>query len=85
MWMGNFSGQTVVGKTGSSLPAWVAKNVLDNLEKNTPARDNTVFEEPEHWKKIRICSLSGMPASQDCPATVYDYVKDGMKLKQSHE
>ena len=82
VWMGNFSGETVVGKTGSSLPAWVAKNVLDNLEKNTPARDNTGFEEPEHWKKIRICSLSGMPASQDCPATVYDYVKDGMKLKQ---
>ena len=23
-----------------------------------------------------------MPASQNCPATVYDYVKDGMKLKQ---
>ena len=28
VWMGNFSGQTVVGKTGSSLPAWVAKNFL---------------------------------------------------------
>ncbi|MCR4954453.1 MAG: transglycosylase domain-containing protein [Treponema sp.] len=33
VWMGNFSGQTVMGKTGSSLPAWIAKNVLDILEK----------------------------------------------------
>ena len=31
VWMGNFSGETVVGKTGSSLPASVAKKVLDYL------------------------------------------------------
>ena len=32
VWMGNFSGNTVVGKTGSSLPALCAKEILDFLK-----------------------------------------------------
>ena len=72
VWMGNFSGQTVVGKTGSSLPAWVAKKVLDFLEENKPGIMD--FKEPENWKKTKICSLSGMIAGPDCPASRYEYV-----------
>jgi len=82
VWMGNFSGETVVGKTGSSLPAWVAKNILDYLEKNDRTDLNKNFEEPENWSRIKICSLSGLPAGPDCPASVYEYVKNGMKIKQ---
>ena len=76
VWMGNFSGQTVMGKTGSSLPAWVAKKVLDFLEKgnNTQA---LAFPEPENYEKHRICSLSGMIAGPDCPAYVYEYFPKG--------
>lgn len=82
VWMGNFSGETVVGKTGSSLPAWVAKNILDYLEKSSnPAHNDSEFSEPVDWKKIKICSLSGMPAGASCPATIYDYIKNGTKLK----
>ena len=77
VWMGNFDGQTVMGKTGSSLPAWSAKKVLDFLygEKG-PAGEKLKqmeFPEPENWTKQKICSLSGMPAGPDCPATVYEY------------
>ena len=79
VWMGNFKGQTVIGKTGSSLPAWVAKNVLDYLESNQP---HTPFEEPEGWTKKKICSLSGHLASDDCPASVYEYVKNDFDLPE---
>ena len=83
VWMGNFSGNTVMGKTGSSLPAWVAKNVLDKLEGSGGGsfnRDND-FAEPEHWHKERICSLSGLRAGANCRSVVTEYVKDGTELK----
>ncbi len=76
VWMGNFEGQTVVGKTGSSLPAYVAKQVLDLLEKNKNPQD-LQFPEPENWKKAKICSLSGMKAGKNCPATVMEYLFAG--------
>ena len=74
--MGNFSGQTVMGKTGSSLPAWVAKNVLDSLEGLNPYDVDNQFPKPEHWHKERICSLSGMKAGPECRSVVTEYVKD---------
>ena len=81
VWMGNFDGQTVMGKTGSSLPAWSAKKMLDYMYGNTtpPAEKlkQLEFPEPENWTKQKICSLSGMPAGPDCPATVYEYCLNG--------
>lgn len=73
VWMGNFAGETVQGKTGSSLPAWIARQLLDYLEKGKHNTEHTDFAEPQNWVKTRICSLSGMPAGPHCPATVYDY------------
>ena len=77
VWMGNFDGQTVIGKTGSSLPAWAAKKMLDYLygEKGLSASKlkQMEFDEPENWTKQKICSLSGMRAGTDCPATIYEY------------
>lgn len=70
VWMGNFSGNTVVGKTGSSLPALIAKKILDFL--NTDAQ--IPFQEPEHWKKIPICPVSGMRAGENCPSAMHEYV-----------
>jgi len=74
VWMGNFSGETVVGKTGSSLPAWIAKKLLDYLEEGKPLSPESQFPEPENYIKKKICSLSGMPAGPACPAAVYEYV-----------
>lgn len=79
VWMGNFSGETVVGKTGSSLPAFVAKNILDYLEKSD-FDENKNFPEPENWTKKKICPLSGMLAAENCPSSVFDYVKNGSHL-----
>lgn len=76
VWMGNFSGNTVIGKTGASLPAWVAKNILDQLE----TKETHNFPEPEHWHKERICSLSGLKAGPNCRAVVTEYVKNGTEL-----
>ena len=73
VWMGNFSGQTVMGKTGSSLPAWTAKNVLDFLELKNPGQKN--FPPPENWAKAKICPLSGTLAGKDCPNFVFEYVQ----------
>lgn len=90
VWMGNFKGQTVIGKTGSSLPAWVAKNVLDFLEKSTSGQNasagqdtsSSVFKEPDGWIKKKICSLSGLLATDACPASVYEYVKNDFDLPE---
>ncbi len=79
VWMGNFSGNTVMGKTGSSLPAWVAKNILDKLEGGRDPAELS-FPEPEHWHKERICSVSGMKAGENCRSVVTEYIKDDTQL-----
>ena len=83
VWMGNFSGETVVGKTGSSLPAWVAKNVLDFLENGKTITREMEFTPPENWELKKVCSLSGMPAGPNCPACLYDYFPDGYDQKEN--
>lgn len=91
VWMGNFAGQTVIGKTGSSLPAWVAKNLLDYVEKSVDKNiqeydksqvyEKKDFDKPENWTLQKICSLSGLKAGPNCPASVYEYIKNGCELE----
>lgn len=80
VWMGNFSGNTVVGKTGSSLPASVAKQILDFLE--FPNADMAPFPEPDHFHLQEICALSGMKPGAECPHRFSEYVKDGISLAE---
>ncbi len=70
VWMGNFSGNTVMGKTGSSLPAAVAKNVLDYLSAGAVNQ----FPVPEHYKKVKVCALSGKAPGECCPSVSEEYV-----------
>lgn len=80
VWMGNFSGNTVVGKTGSSLPAYAAKSILDYLERG--GRDAPGFDEPEGFVKRKVCSVSGKLPCEFCSSTVLEYVpKDGAEEK----
>lgn len=79
VWMGNFSGETVVGKTGSSLPASVAKKVLDYLE-DIDGKESLAFEEPEGFEKVLVCQLSGKNPRNYCSSTVYEYVRKGEVL-----
>lgn len=71
VWMGNFEGQTVVGKTGSSIPALVVRSILDELTQVYGAQN---FKECETYKKISVCALSGMKPCPNCPAVVKEYV-----------
>ena len=70
VWMGNFTGETVVGKTGSSIPAAVAKDILCLLQGSY----DIPFSEPEQFHKVRICSLSGKQAGDLCPTSLLEYV-----------
>ncbi|MDY3131045.1 MAG: transglycosylase domain-containing protein [Treponema sp.] len=75
VWMGNHTGETVMGKTGSSLPAAAAKQILDYLEQYSKlSAEEKQFPLPENYEKKQICSLSGMPAGKNCPGVVYEYV-----------
>ena len=78
IWMGNFAGNTVIGKTGSSAPASIARNLLVQLHNQPFADGLTVpaksFAEPEHWRRESVCVLSGMPAGPACHNTVQEYL-----------
>ena len=56
-------GSTVVGKTGSSLPASLAKELLIILQGN----ESDDFKLPVLLEKKKICVLSGMSANENCP------------------
>jgi penicillin-binding protein 1C len=73
VWMGNFTGETVIGKTGSSIPAAIARDALVFLQ----GSGGLGFPEPEGFSLRRICALSGMAASPDCPSVVSEYAADG--------
>lgn len=80
VWMGNFTGQTVIGKTGSSLPASAAKQILDYLEKYSKlSSKEKEFPLPETYSKKEICSLSGLPAGPYCPGKVMEYMPENLE------
>jgi penicillin-binding protein 1C len=77
VWMGNFSGETVIGKTGSSIPALVARDLLSFMEnQNTPS---SMREEPIFVEREKICSLSGLSVTEFCPGVVDEYFRSGQQ------
>lgn len=70
VWMGNFEGQTVVGKTGSSIPALIVRKTLDYLTAEYGAQK---FKSPESYEKIDVCVLSGMKAGKNCPSVTKEF------------
>ena len=77
VWMGNYEGETVVRQTGSSIPASVVRQILDELTERHGALE---FLEPELYEKRQLCSLSGMKATSACPSKISEYV-----LKNSND
>lgn len=73
VWMGSFSGETVVGETGSSIPASVVREILDYLEaeKSNPAED---FLKPLYYKKTEMCTVSGLAPSPFCYTVIDEFV-----------
>lgn len=75
VWMGNFSGETVIGSPGSSYPARIVVSLLEDFHKEDH------FAEEEVFQKRVICSLSGMAAGSHCPYTLEELFPDGEKLE----
>jgi penicillin-binding protein 1C len=76
VWMGNFSGETVVGRTGSSIPARIAADLLSALESAAALPPDWPPERslPGLAEEVRICALSGMAAAAACPGTVIERI-----------
>jgi penicillin-binding protein 1C len=72
VWLGNFTGETVIGKTGSSIPAAIARDALVFLQSGqrgaTPG-----FSAPENWQLRRVCALSGMVPNGACLSVISEY------------
>jgi len=73
VWMGNFTGETVLDKTGSSVPAAIARNTLNTLHS---VRSNTAhdFIMPENWRLRRICAVSGMDPTESCLSVINEFI-----------
>ncbi|MDR1972853.1 MAG: transglycosylase domain-containing protein [Treponema sp.] len=82
VWMGNFSGETVVGRTGSSIPARLAADLLRALEESAGSPEGGLVsavpiltpEFPAQAEQVNICALSGMAAGPDCPGTAAEWI-----------
>jgi penicillin-binding protein 1C len=76
VWMGNFTGETVIGKTGSSIPAAIARDALVFLQ-SRPHGAAPGFPEPENWRMRRVCALSGMAPTTACLSVINEYMFHG--------
>jgi penicillin-binding protein 1C len=79
VWMGNFDGETVVGRTGSSLPLKLASRAIYYLSENGYPKD---FEKPEGLREVKICSLSGMKCGEHCPGSLIEYLPEESSLDE---
>jgi len=72
VWMGNFTGETVLDKTGSSIPAAIVRNTLNVLH-NTQENFNIDFPVPYGWQMRRVCAVSGMDPVEACLSVIGEY------------
>jgi penicillin-binding protein 1C len=78
VWAGNFDGSPAFGSTGSSLPAAVVVQVLEDLSPGGgEPRDTPSSGEPPGIARVRICTQTGYRASTNCPATREEYFLAG--------
>ena len=73
VWMGNFTGETVMGKTGSSIPAAIVRDTLALL--HGTAGNIYEFPAPEDWRIRRVCAVSGMEPVDACLSVINEYVR----------
>ncbi len=71
VWMGNFSGDTVIGAPGSGIPAGVVSKILEDYS------DHPAFPPITGLVKERICTLSGGLATDACPHTMDEWFLPG--------
>ena len=71
IWMGNFSGETVIGSPGSGIPAAALVDVLSRIE------DGSRFSKTAALTPLEICPLSGGRAGDACPGSMIEYFVPG--------
>lgn len=71
VWMGNFSGETVIGTPGSSIPAQIAETILGEL--SSREEFNTI---PDSYTR-EVCTLSGGIPGDHCPTVRREIFKIG--------
>ena len=89
VWMGNFSGETVIGSTGSSIPARIASKLLGALEesvgsdRNRPQNSsvsvpvvNLAGPLPSGVTEVQICALSGLAAGPFCTGLTREWLRN---------
>jgi len=85
VWMGNFSGETVIGSTGSSIPARIAAKLLGALEESAGREkgqrakgrvtENLAGPLPPGTAEVQICALSGMAAGPYCTGLTREWIR----------
>ncbi|MDR0501972.1 MAG: transglycosylase domain-containing protein [Treponema sp.] len=78
VWMGNFTGETVMDKTGSSIPAVIVRDTLNVLHR-AHSGVSPDFPQPDGWKIARICAVSGMDPGGACLSIINEYIHSGEK------
>jgi len=79
VWMGNFSGETVIGSTGSSIPARIASKLLTAMEEGRAGSlttENLAGPLPPGVTEVRICALSGMAAGPFCTGLTREWIRN---------
>ncbi len=76
VWMGNFSGNSVIGTPGSSIPAKVVERLLGELSSKNE------FEALAGVLKAQICSLSGGLYTENCLTKREEFFKDISELRE---
>ena len=74
VWMGNFSGETVMGKPGSSIPLSIASRILMMID---PDSEFPPPEDTEGLVSVKVCSLSGMRPTGHCPGIIDEIMPSG--------
>ncbi|MBN1647690.1 MAG: transglycosylase domain-containing protein [Spirochaetales bacterium] len=71
VWMGNFTGDTVIGKPGSSLPAQAVADFLSHRDLEEE------FAIAPELRRYEICPLSGKLRGKCCPDGIMEYFLPG--------
>jgi penicillin-binding protein 1C len=81
VWMGNFGGETIIGKTGSSIPADIVRSTLNFLHKQERHNNDVEkFPDPQNYVKVELCAVSGMSPTQACKMRVKEYVHSTIEI-----
>ena len=72
VWMGNLTGETVIGRAGSSIPLNVVRELLLYLH----GGDGESLPEPPGAALVEICAATGRIAGEECPAAVKEYTRN---------